>query len=162
MTQNLFACILNRLKVSVSHTQLPIHTRNKPFPPLARLSPKSFGCRPISSLRFCWNSLSIVIAAKPFPTEPVILDTTPAAPPDGTGQKAKVTLTVDNTWEATSSQLFPFIWSFASVNLHRVTTKHCPQQDCILRSVSNAKDNYYFRTHVAYWMESCFSLVTVR
>lgn len=56
-------------------------TRRKPFPPLARLSPKSLGCRHISSLLFCWYSLSNVIAAKPFPTEPVIRDTTPAAPP---------------------------------------------------------------------------------
>lgn len=56
-------------------------TRRKPFPPLAKLSPKSLGCRPISSLLFCWYSLSNVIAAKPFPTEPVIRDTTPAAPP---------------------------------------------------------------------------------
>jgi len=29
------------------------------------------------------------MAAKPFPTEPVILDTTPAAPPNGTDQKGK-------------------------------------------------------------------------
>lgn len=44
------------------------------------------------------------MAAKPLPTVPVILDTTPAAPPEGTGHKAKVmrfhSLRADNTQEA--------------------------------------------------------------
>lgn len=61
-------------------------TLRKPFPPLARLSPKSFGWRPISSRLFCWNSLSMVMAARPFPTEPVMRDTTPAAPPASQGE----------------------------------------------------------------------------
>lgn len=58
-------------------------TFRSPFPPLARLSAKSFGGRFISSRRFCWYSLSMVMAAKPLPTEPVILETIPAAPPTG-------------------------------------------------------------------------------
>ena len=58
-------------------------TLMKPLPPLARLSPKSLGGLFISSLLFCWYSLSMVMAARPFPTEPVILDTMPAAPPSG-------------------------------------------------------------------------------
>ena len=60
-------------------------TFRKPLPPLARLSPKSLGGRFISSRRFCWYSLSMVMAASPFPTEPVIRDTMPAAPPGGRG-----------------------------------------------------------------------------
>lgn len=66
-----------------SRKRFKYRTLNKPFPPLARLSPKSLGWRPISSLLFCWYSLSMVMAASPFPTEPVIRDTTPAAPPVG-------------------------------------------------------------------------------
>lgn len=108
-------------QAGTSNTHLQTHTRKRPFPPLARLSPKSFGCRPISSLLFCWNSSSRVMAAKPLPTVPVILDTIPAAPPEGTGQRAKSlcfhSLRAHHT--GTSSQQFPFIFSLDMMNSHR-------------------------------------------
>lgn len=78
------ALLLNCIGLTSGHTNLwtlSLRTFSSPFPPLARLSPKSLGGRFISSRRFCWYSLSIVMAARPLPTDPVILETMPAAPP---------------------------------------------------------------------------------
>lgn len=68
--------------ISCSFIQVSTPTETNPFPPLASPSLRPLGCLFIVSLLFCWYSSSIVMAATPFATAPVIREAAPAIPPE--------------------------------------------------------------------------------
>ena len=57
-------------------------TSSSPFPPLVSPSLTLTGFFPIACLLSCWYLSSIVSAAIPLPSVPVIRETAPAAPPE--------------------------------------------------------------------------------